>query len=133
VTAALAPARSKPAPAPQQAAHLANNVVSIPDSVSASDLSSLAQSPSRATGRVILEKPEELKSTLEHRLWVGSTTAALAGILCNGLAQVHDLGGAAVAGAALLAAYVTAGEEGVQGERKLSAAVWACTRLAELG
>lgn len=113
IKATLAPAR-KPSPPPRQQTAAdspslpANNVVSIPGSVSARQLSQLSQQPAKATGRVVLERPEELKSTLQHRLWVGCTSALLAGVLGSGLAQVHDLSSAAAAGVAALAAYISA-------------------------
>jgi len=114
VKATLAPVR-KPSPPPRQQTAAdgqslpANNVVAIPGSVSASQLSQLPQQPVKATGRVVLERPEELRSTLQHQLWVGGTSVLLAGVLCSGLAQVHDLSSAAAAGVAALAAYVSAG------------------------
>lgn len=108
VTATLAPVRQRPATPPKHA----------PTSVSIS--TPLAQPPTlpqqqprpavapTPTGRVVLEDPEELKSTWVHRAWVGGTSLLLAGVLANGLAGVHDTGSAAAAAAALLAAYLTA-------------------------
>ena len=60
------------------------------------------------TGRVVLESEEELRSTWEHRAWVGGATALMAATLAQGLAQVDDLPSAAAAGAAALAAYYLA-------------------------
>lgn len=66
------------------------------------------QPAASSSGRVVLEAPEELRSTLEHRLWVGGCSALLAGLLANGLAEVHDAGSAAAMAGAALAAYVAA-------------------------
>ena len=56
--------------------------------------------------RVVLESEDELRSTWEHRAWVGTTTALLAATLASGLTHVEGAGGAASAAAALGAAYV---------------------------
>eukprot|EP00887_Chlorella_sp_A99_P005273 scaffold1.g5273.t1 len=61
-----------------------------------------------SSGRVVVEAPEELRSTLEHQLWVGSTSVVLAATMWQGLGRVEDVGGALEAGAGLLAAYVVA-------------------------
>lgn len=69
-----------------------------------------AERPSTAvsTGRVTLESPEELASTSEHRVLVGSAMLLLAGIGAQGLAGIHNsLEGACVC-AAVAAAYVLA-------------------------
>lgn len=58
------------------------------------------------SGRIVLESPEELKSTWEHRCWVGTTTLLMTATLVNGLAQVDTSGDALTAGAAIFAAYV---------------------------
>lgn len=63
-------------------------------------------SAASTSGRVVLETEDELRSTWEHRAWVGGTTLMLAATLATGLAQVHDLGSAVVAGATLFGAYV---------------------------
>lgn len=57
---------------------------------------------------MVLESPEELKSTWEHRAWTAGACALLAATLAQGLAQVDSLGSAAGAGAAMLAAYFMA-------------------------
>lgn len=67
------------------------------------------QPDASTSGRVVLESADELKSTWEHRVWVGGTSLLLGGVLASGLAQVHDGGSAAVAVASALAAYVSAG------------------------
>lgn len=64
--------------------------------------------PRCSRGRVVLESPEELKSTWEHRAWTFGACALLAATLAQGLAQVDSLGSAAGAGAAVLAAYYMA-------------------------
>lgn len=64
--------------------------------------------PGFSRGRVVLESPEELKSTWEHRAWTAGACALLAATLAQGLAQVDSLGSAGGAGAAMLAAYFMA-------------------------
>lgn len=61
-----------------------------------------------ATRRVVLESPEELRSTWEHRAWVGAATGLMAATLVEGVSQLEGVGGALEAGAALFAAYVLA-------------------------
>ena len=60
----------------------------------------------KAKGRVILESEAELKSTWEHRAWVGGTTLALAGAFVNGANHVQgDVGEAIKCAAALYLAW----------------------------
>lgn len=68
------------------------------------------QAAASTSGRVVLEKPEELKSSWEHRAWVGGTTLLLAGIFANGLSDAHDASSAAVLAMSVLTSYVAAGE-----------------------
>lgn len=57
-----------------------------------------------STRRVVVETEEELRSTPEHRFWVGLTTILLTGTLFNGINNIHGIDGAAWAiGWALLA------------------------------
>lgn len=65
-------------------------------------------SSTKAAGRVILESEDELKSTWEHRAWVGGATALMGATLLQGLAAVDGPGEVAAAGAAALAAYYLA-------------------------
>ena len=58
-----------------------------------------------ATGRVVLESEDELRSTWEHRGWVGGATLLMAATLAQGLGQVDSAGDVAVVGAAAMAAY----------------------------
>lgn len=60
------------------------------------------------TGRVVLESEDELRSTWEHRAWVGGATALMAATLATGVAQIDGPGAAAGAAAAALAAYLMA-------------------------
>ncbi len=65
-----------------------------------------APTPSFSGRRVVLESEEELRSTWEHRFWVGGTTALLVATLANGLVHVSgfdDVVGVVLAG---MAAYV---------------------------
>lgn len=64
--------------------------------------------PAGTTGRIVLESQEELRSTWEHRAWVGGGTLLMAATLAEGLSQVSGVGDAAAAGAAVLAAYFMA-------------------------
>ncbi|KAL4424769.1 hypothetical protein ABPG77_000809 [Micractinium sp. CCAP 211/92] len=75
---------------------------------SGDSLTSAAVAAAASRGRVVLESPEELKSTWEHRGWTFGACALLAATLAQGLAQVDSLGSAAGAGAAVLAAYYMA-------------------------
>ena len=68
-----------------------------------------AQSHPSTSGRQVLERPEELKSTLKHRLWVWGATALLSGIGVQGLSELHSWQDAAAAGGAAFAAFVLAG------------------------
>ena len=68
-----------------------------------------AQSHPSTSGRQVLESPEELKSTLKHRLWVWGATALLSGIGAQGLSQLHSWQALAAAGGAAFAAFVLAG------------------------
>ncbi|KAI3433904.1 hypothetical protein D9Q98_003706 [Chlorella vulgaris] len=62
-----------------------------------------------ATGRrVVLESADELKSTWEHRAWVGGATALMGATLAGGLGQVDGIGGVVEAGVAVCAAYALA-------------------------
>lgn len=61
-----------------------------------------------ATRRVVLESAEELRSTWEHRAWVGAATGLMAATFAEGVSQLEGAGGALEAGAALFAAYVLA-------------------------
>jgi hypothetical protein len=58
-----------------------------------------------ATGRIVLESEDELRSTWEHRGWVGGATLLMAATLAQGLGQVDSVGDVAVVGAAAMAAY----------------------------
>ena len=64
-----------------------------------------AAAPTPGVGRVVLESEDELRSTWEHRFWVGSTTLLCAAAVQQGLSRVHDTTGAAEAVVAALAAY----------------------------
>jgi hypothetical protein len=67
------------------------------------------QPAASTSGRVVLEKADELKSTWGQRAIVGGASMLFAGVLANGLVDVHDGSTAAVAVAAVLSAYLTAG------------------------
>ena len=60
------------------------------------------------SGRIVLESPEELRSTWQHRAWVASGTSLMAATLGVGLAHIQGPGDAVAAGAALLSAYLLA-------------------------
>ena len=68
-----------------------------------------AQPQPSTSGRQVLESPEELKSTLKHRLWVWGATALLSGIGAQGLAELHSWQDMAAAGGAAFVAFVLAG------------------------
>lgn len=68
-----------------------------------------AQPHPSTSGRQVLESPEELKSTLKHRLWVWGATALLSGIGAQGISELHSWQGMAAAGGAAFAAFVLAG------------------------
>ena len=68
-----------------------------------------AQPQPSTSGRQVLESPEELKSTLKHRLWVWGATALLSSIGAQGLSELHSWQDMAVAGGAAFAAFVLAG------------------------
>lgn len=65
-----------------------------------------AAPPAGPSGRVVLESRDELTSTMEHRLWVGTTFALMGTTLGVGLGQVHDGGDAAGAAVAFFLGYV---------------------------
>lgn len=113
---------SAPAPAPRRPSRLAVNAIAAPKEVDAlpsvgaleaelqrrvAAATAAAAAPT-TTGRVVLESPEELRSTWEHRAWVGSATTLMAATLATGLSGVEGVEGALEAGAALFAAYVLA-------------------------
>lgn len=58
------------------------------------------------SGRIVLESPDELKSTMEHRLWVAGTSGLLSLTFINGLAHITDTSDSISAAVALFAAYV---------------------------
>lgn len=59
-----------------------------------------------SSNRVVLESEDELKSTWQHRLYVGSTTALLAATLCIGVSHIQSFDDALWGVAALFLAYV---------------------------
>lgn len=59
----------------------------------------------QATGRVILESEDELKSTWEHRLWVGTTIMLLGGTFTSGLLQINSFADSLTALGATVGAY----------------------------
>lgn len=66
--------------------------------------------PSQRTGsdksrRLVLESEDELRSTGEHRFWVGLTTALLGGTLVNGLIHINGMEDAVWGIASFLLAY----------------------------
>ena len=61
------------------------------------------------SGRQVLESPEELKSTLQHRLWVWGAAALLSAIGAQGLLELHSWQAMVAAGGAAIAAFVLAG------------------------
>lgn len=66
----------------------------------------VAHSAPGTSGRIVLEGEDELRSTWEHRLWVGATTGLLAGTFANGLSHVTGPADAAWAAGAAFLAYV---------------------------
>lgn len=75
------------------------------------DRDSPARSPvpaatSQPKGRVVLESEEELRSTWEHRAWVGTANLLLATLAYQGLAGIEGPGDAAAVALAFAGAYV---------------------------
>jgi palmitoyl-[glycerolipid] 3-(E)-desaturase len=83
--------------------------VATPSSVASDDedLSYFGPSISRpsTSGRVVVESQEELRSTPEHRFWVGLTTALLTGTLAVGVQHIDGPVDVASSVAAALLAY----------------------------
>jgi hypothetical protein len=66
---------------------------------------------SRASGRnIILLDGDCLESTTEHRAWVGTGLALMAALFTAGASQVHDVPSAAGSAAAVVSAFLTAGD-----------------------
>ena len=59
-----------------------------------------------SAGRIVLESAAELRSTWEHRAWVGGSTLLLAATVAEAASRVDDAGCAAAVAAAAAAAYV---------------------------
>jgi ubiquitin-conjugating enzyme E2 variant len=62
----------------------------------------------RSVGRVVLESPEELKSTWEHRLWVGSASALLLTTFGLGLSSAQSVSDYGAIGVGTVGAYLLA-------------------------
>lgn len=120
-------ARAAAAPVEQQQPTPLTTSTILSDKVLITELRQRASGAAGTSGRVVLEKPEELRSTLEHRAWVASTSVLLAATLATGLGKVESIGDAAVACGAVLTAYVVAdlvrlvgGGEGLTRRRMLA-------------
>ena len=86
--------------------HSLSYAISVKEKPGSQSVKYSSDSDSSSSGRIVLETPEELKSTLEHKLWVSGTTTLLAGTFVNGLAQLDGPADAAAAAVAIALAYV---------------------------
>lgn len=108
----LAPAAATPT---RRAVRLAVSAIAAPvegeEALGSAALEEAWRAPAAVTttsGRVVLESADELRSTWEHRAWVGGSTLLMTATLAEGLARVQGPGDAAGAAAVVLAAYFMA-------------------------
>lgn len=123
VSSLAVPARGGPAKQQRSATQLTTQAVAAPIEETATEAASQAAESLAArvasleaaaarpaeggsAGRVVLESADELRSTWEHRAWVGGTTLLLAATVVEGVSRVDGAGGAATVAAAAAAAYV---------------------------